>query len=556
MALIKCPECGREISEFAPHCIGCGCPMTKIKQMLNNKPQEEMEENNKKTFWDSITDAEWRFLDNFKEALEEAMPNRFIFVKPNYYFGIKLRGEKQYRFHFAKPKDVLLFIYSPIDSKESKKLEVISLSRAMMVSLLNIIKLNISASTSTKSAKIKTTKTSNDVDVLPRGFLYSLPLDKQHLVTSFDISMRQRIGSINIQDNVRKRTYSIRTNHKKITLCWFTFRNKKLVLKYYLHPGVDRAFSMKTPSFLDVDTIANAIGNIVDLKLAKKPVIEVMRSTEKKPEIVQSKAKELKKQFLFLVSDDARAKIETFNKLLTKKYPEIEQIEAQANFLYKPENNNIYAFWFLKEPDGLVFKYRTDIDKRSSSVSSVIANNYSPEKLIEIVDNIFDKTSIVPVIYPSLISINDLIIKAFKGRKVQNVKYRDVAIAVAEYTTDYIFNKYKDIKRFKDREEFDKFKSRYSDYTYHGRNISFKFVTNDDAEYMLKYYIASRFLGIVQSYENAFGRIIEDYKLALKEYFRLLDKNSDDYLGIKGVNSNIKYVPYNLFETELKKYCA
>lgn len=34
MAMIKCPECGREISSFAPACPGCGVPQDIIKKML------------------------------------------------------------------------------------------------------------------------------------------------------------------------------------------------------------------------------------------------------------------------------------------------------------------------------------------------------------------------------------------------------------------------------------------------------------------------------------------------------------------------------------------
>ncbi len=30
MALIKCPECGKEISDKAKTCIGCGCPLEDI----------------------------------------------------------------------------------------------------------------------------------------------------------------------------------------------------------------------------------------------------------------------------------------------------------------------------------------------------------------------------------------------------------------------------------------------------------------------------------------------------------------------------------------------
>lgn len=37
MALIKCPECGREISDNATVCPHCGCPSDIIKEKLNCK---------------------------------------------------------------------------------------------------------------------------------------------------------------------------------------------------------------------------------------------------------------------------------------------------------------------------------------------------------------------------------------------------------------------------------------------------------------------------------------------------------------------------------------
>lgn len=39
MALIKCPECGKEISDKAPACIHCGCPM-------NQEPEQNTESSN------------------------------------------------------------------------------------------------------------------------------------------------------------------------------------------------------------------------------------------------------------------------------------------------------------------------------------------------------------------------------------------------------------------------------------------------------------------------------------------------------------------------------
>ena len=32
MALLKCPECGKAVSEFARECPDCGCPMSDIAQ--------------------------------------------------------------------------------------------------------------------------------------------------------------------------------------------------------------------------------------------------------------------------------------------------------------------------------------------------------------------------------------------------------------------------------------------------------------------------------------------------------------------------------------------
>ena len=39
MALIACPECGREISDKAAHCIHCGCPIAQQHETSNDKPK-------------------------------------------------------------------------------------------------------------------------------------------------------------------------------------------------------------------------------------------------------------------------------------------------------------------------------------------------------------------------------------------------------------------------------------------------------------------------------------------------------------------------------------
>ena len=44
MALIKCPDCGKEISDKAKNCIHCGCPIEESKEPELPKSEEEKEE--------------------------------------------------------------------------------------------------------------------------------------------------------------------------------------------------------------------------------------------------------------------------------------------------------------------------------------------------------------------------------------------------------------------------------------------------------------------------------------------------------------------------------
>ena len=41
MALIKCPECGKEFSDKAPACIHCGCPTPEASKDMNNEAVQD-----------------------------------------------------------------------------------------------------------------------------------------------------------------------------------------------------------------------------------------------------------------------------------------------------------------------------------------------------------------------------------------------------------------------------------------------------------------------------------------------------------------------------------
>jgi len=47
MALIVCPECENKISEYAPACPYCGCPMSVIQDLIIKRQLEEEEKKNR-----------------------------------------------------------------------------------------------------------------------------------------------------------------------------------------------------------------------------------------------------------------------------------------------------------------------------------------------------------------------------------------------------------------------------------------------------------------------------------------------------------------------------
>lgn len=49
MALIKCPECGKEVSDKAAACIYCGCPFSNKKEKYYKILLPSVEELGKKT---------------------------------------------------------------------------------------------------------------------------------------------------------------------------------------------------------------------------------------------------------------------------------------------------------------------------------------------------------------------------------------------------------------------------------------------------------------------------------------------------------------------------
>ena len=114
MSLIKCPECGKEISEYADKCIGCGCPMEVIKKLLchgdNTRSKPTVEPKDK--YLSTIDKDAYNFICDFTIKLEGKYPGGF-YTKENY---------KSFVFKFYKYEKLLLR-FKTIESNGALKLE-------------------------------------------------------------------------------------------------------------------------------------------------------------------------------------------------------------------------------------------------------------------------------------------------------------------------------------------------------------------------------------------------------------------------------------------------
>lgn len=142
MALIKCPECGHQISEYAEYCINCGCPMSVVRQLLNKRAdnyEKEIPSTEHPTsvqidtdFHDACSPADEVMIDVYFKEIKKLVPQlekewRAKMVA----FLIKHKGESYSLCWFRKDNDKLVFrYYVGTKNKENVITSTPTLSRA------------------------------------------------------------------------------------------------------------------------------------------------------------------------------------------------------------------------------------------------------------------------------------------------------------------------------------------------------------------------------------------------------------------------------------------
>lgn len=134
MSLIKCPECGKMISEYATYCINCGCPMDKIKVLSKAQKKASIKKAEKKvkevkqdrvvqsSFLYSRDEVEQKFMLDVVKCVQNSIENSVGKDHP-YKYSIRIKlGEENYKtlgwFRANDNKEMVFRYYKGSNSKE------------------------------------------------------------------------------------------------------------------------------------------------------------------------------------------------------------------------------------------------------------------------------------------------------------------------------------------------------------------------------------------------------------------------------------------------------
>ena len=124
MALIKCPECGQMISEYAEKCVSCGCPIDVIKSLLSKKLEKEASNaanedgpSSRVPFMQKISNSESDFIERFKEFFNSNYKEYFKMRNYDHYFAIRSKSLNKNIFLFAKKNREFIFKYKETNDK-------------------------------------------------------------------------------------------------------------------------------------------------------------------------------------------------------------------------------------------------------------------------------------------------------------------------------------------------------------------------------------------------------------------------------------------------------
>ena len=350
MALIKCPECGQIISEYAEKCVSCGCPMERIKYLLQQQNSEKQvgKIQNNHLLDDRLTEEEQDFINDYKKRLLDSYGNHVFYSDTNYYKGFKIKGTNRYLLIFKKPYELLQFKYWVSDLERFSTIELKELNEDTTGQLLRIAD-NIFSKKSDSSRQVD-----NDEENTGPLFLDILTEEELCLVQSFRKRILVNYPKLFEFRNFQKQ-YIGRLKNGGLRVFYFSKRNNCLIFGYKHQPGKRTRLNIEPITESTLDLLMNIAQKVMGIILQQDDANDM--------EIIAPKT------FISSLSDNQRKFVNTFQRIIETHYEKQFNVYQDVNYLsFKEVNNGTAIFWFMKKNDTLMFKYLIKGDGRASVI--------------------------------------------------------------------------------------------------------------------------------------------------------------------------------------------
>jgi len=258
--------------------------------------------------------------------------------------------------------------------------------------------------------------------------------------------------------------------------------------------------------------------------------------------------------------------------------------EREFIFAYKlkldvERGKNKAWFWIGKIGEKLTFKIKNDPDDIRSSRDFPIGKKDGAVALAKFVLNLCEKRypvgnhtnsvsneienkkeddSVDTQTQPKNERFLFLIAKAIQGRRVycRSVEESNVINDVLGFVMNEISHDAISRKLFKNKQEFDQFKYyRRCTYNLFGITFSLGNISLTKAEEIYYFFIATKMVDVIRSYEKIFNKeIITDYTGLLVSFKQMIKVGDSNYSKGTGLSSGFSLVPESTLEETIQKY--
>ena len=277
MPLIKCPECGHDVSSYADKCNYCGCPMEIITKLLSATARSSNAQSSSK-FLGTIDVEAVAFINSFTQKMNEKYSGLF-FTKEN---------NKSYMYKFYDHEKLLLQ-FKIIKSSGALKLEykTTRIKRRLMPQSGGVYNVNrivtklfpkldeYFAQTATlikrneKAVQQITTQKKNEETKKKPDIIKKVNLSLSERLTTLQKQALNEITSYinnyyhDYETNFTSSYFAIRKKNEVYSLIWYCVVDNQIVLKYRLSDSLNSEMKIYDGNPFRIDQVKEFIPSIL-----------------------------------------------------------------------------------------------------------------------------------------------------------------------------------------------------------------------------------------------------------------------------------------------------